>query len=876
MAFQHAHMVRMKKIISLLLLFGLTHPAKADHITGGQMFYVLAGESNGQYQYTVTLKLYMRCNSGRQFNNPTVVSIFDRISGVRVSDVSVALSSQENISLPQNSNPCISNPPFVCYDVGYYIFTISLPASTNGYVLASQVNYRIAGINNLSPGYGFIGATYTAEIPGTSGQASGPQNNSARFTGNDLVMVCADNPFSYSFAASDNDGDQLRYSFCGAYVSGSAGTVAAPPSPPFQYVPYGNGFFSGGPLGNDVHINPNTGLITGRAPTAGVYVVTVCVDEIRNGAVLATQRKDLQIFIAPCSIAAAALEPEYMLCRDTKTISLSNGSNSPLIHSYKWEFRNQAGTVLFAATTSSITYTFTDTGSYKVILYINPGDQCSDSTTSVVRVYPGFFPAFTVNGICFTKPTFFTDATTSVYGTVNSWTWDFGEGASDNDISFFRNTAYTYPTQGSKNVRLIATNSKGCRDTVTNTVSIVEKPPLNLAFRDTLICLHDILQLHANGSGIFNWSPNIAITNANTATPSVSPSATTTYVASLNDNGCLNRDSVKVRVVDHVNLQMMQDTLICQGDEVRLHIASNGLQYAWTPAAAFANASVPNAVCVTKTNTTYQVIATIGGCSVTGQVTVNTVPYPVALAGNDTLICYGTAARLRGQSDGASYHWLPSSSLSNGALLDPVASPLSTTTYILSAFNTLGCPKPGMDTVLVTVQPKINAFAGRDTSVVMGQPLQLNATGGTAYQWSPPAYLSSFSIADPVAVFGSESEDIRYRVLVFNDVCVDSAFILVKVFKTLPVVFVPTAFTPNNDGKNDVLRPLAAGIQSIRYFTVYNRWGQMVFTTSINGKGWDGKVNGRDQAADTFIWVVKAIDYKGKPYLEKGVVTLIR
>ena len=76
--------------------------------------------------------------------------------------------------------------------------------------------------------------------------------------------------------------------------------------------------------------------------------------------------------------------------------------------------------------------------------------------------------------------------------------------------------------------------------------------------------------------------------------------------------------------------------------------------------------------------------------------------------------------------------------------------------------------------------------------------------------------------------------------------------------------------------KNDVFRPIAAGIAKIEYFRVFNRWGQLVFSTSINGQGWDGKIGGKDQSTNTYVWIVKAIDYLGRPYFRKGTVTLIR
>ncbi|MGZ5190747.1 MAG: T9SS type B sorting domain-containing protein, partial [Flavisolibacter sp.] len=95
-------------------------------------------------------------------------------------------------------------------------------------------------------------------------------------------------------------------------------------------------------------------------------------------------------------------------------------------------------------------------------------------------------------------------------------------------------------------------------------------------------------------------------------------------------------------------------------------------------------------------------------------------------------------------------------------------------------------------------------------------------------------------------------------------------------YKTLPTVFIPNAFTPNNDNLNDLLRPVATGINKIEYFNIYNRWGQQVFSTTVNGKGWDGKINGKEQPAQTYIWIVKAVDFKGQAYFERGTVNLIR
>lgn len=866
----------MRKLFLILLLGTFPFFAKADHITGGEMFYTYDGLLNGQNTYTVTLKLFMRCNSGRQFPDPAVISVFNKQSFERFSDVNVALTNREIISIT-NSDPCIFDPPMVCYEVAYYKFSISLPVNASGYILASEVNYRIRGINNINSSQ--VGATYTCEIPGTVPLPNGHANISAKFIGSDLVVVCANNYFEYSFGAKDDDGDQLRYYFCAAYASTSSGIGGVPAgNPPYTSVAYNSPTYSASfPLGDKVKIDPNTGLITGTAPVTGIYVVTVCVEEVRNGALIATQRKDLQINITDCSVAAAQLNEEYMLCGDTRSINIANQSTSPLIVSNDWEVFNPAGSRIYTTQNTILNYTFPVNGTYTVQLTVNKGRTCTDTTTAKVFVYPGLKPDFSFSGICITRPIAFTDKTTTISGTVDSWTWDFGEPFYTSDISTLQNPSYLYPDDGAKPARLIVTTTDGCRDTVIKTIAMIDKPPIDLLFADTLICINDQVQLFASGNGNFTWSPVNSITGATSASPVAFPVTTTWYYVDLEIDGCINRDSIRVRVTDHVNLQVMNDTTICSRDTIQLQIISDGFRYTWSPASQLNSSFIKNPIAITANTTDYRVIAFIGGCSASKTIRVNTVPYPLVNAGKDTVICYNTPAQLKGFTNGSSWSWASSPSLSNPSLLNPIAYPIRTTDYILTAYDNRGCPKPGIDTVNVMVLPKIVPSAGKDTSVVVGQPLQLNARGGDFYSWFPSRYLSDYSIPNPVAIFTEPFDNISYKVEVYNTAgCVDSAFINIKVFATQPSVFVPTAFTPNGDGKNDILRPIAVGMQRIDYFQVYNRWGQLLFSTKTNGHGWDGRINGQLQSNNVYVWIVKAIDFTGAVYLKKGIVTLIR
>jgi gliding motility-associated-like protein len=183
------------------------------------------------------------------------------------------------------------------------------------------------------------------------------------------------------------------------------------------------------------------------------------------------------------------------------------------------------------------------------------------------------------------------------------------------------------------------------------------------------------------------------------------------------------------------------------------------------------------------------------------------------------------------------------------------------------------------DTAINTI--RINAIvlhATNDTIIIKDQPLQLNvgaAYTGTStlnYNWSPATGLNDPAIAMPIAIL---QDDQRYIVTVQTaEGCVAVDTVNVTIFKG-SAIYVPSGFTPNNDGLNDVLRPRYIGIRTLGYFIVYNRWGQQIFTTASMTAGWDGTLKGALQEG-TFVWIVAATDYAGKKYQLKGTVTIVR
>jgi gliding motility-associated-like protein len=296
------------------------------------------------------------------------------------------------------------------------------------------------------------------------------------------------------------------------------------------------------------------------------------------------------------------------------------------------------------------------------------------------------------------------------------------------------------------------------------------------------------------------------------------------------------------------------------------------------------------------TTTYYRTIVKSGVCpaDTSAIATINffNTPYPDAsINPPNASICYGTSVPINATINiGTSYTWSPAGTLQNqgpGSVstipynINATAYPPGTTNYILTVTNA-GCPNAFMDTFHVAVSPRIIVFAGNDTSIVAGQLLQLNATANTPtanlFNWTPGTGLNFTNISNPVANLGPEVGDyITYIVRATDSVgCYAEDDIKVTIFKTGPDIFVPSAFTPNGDGKNDIIKPICVGISQLNYFRIYNRWGQLVFSTSQMGKGWDGTIGGSLQATGNFVYMAQGIDYTGKVIFKKGNVVLIR
>ena len=187
--------------------------------------------------------------------------------------------------------------------------------------------------------------------------------------------------------------------------------------------------------------------------------------------------------------------------------------------------------------------------------------------------------------------------------------------------------------------------------------------------------------------------------------------------------------------------------------------------------------------------------------------------------------------------------------------------------YYVTVTDNNGCT--GSDTAVVTTMlSRPDGFLPADTVICSYGSIILNALPGyKSYVWSTNSGASSITITRPGEYWLDVTD---------NNGCPGKDTVVVLSKDCMKGFYIPSAFTPNGDGKNDFFKPLLFGPLKQYRFSVYNRWGQLVFNSGTEGKAWDGLVNGQKHSSDTFVWVC-TYQFEGDSVItEKGTVVLIR
>lgn len=183
-----------------------------------------------------------------------------------------------------------------------------------------------------------------------------------------------------------------------------------------------------------------------------------------------------------------------------------------------------------------------------------------------------------------------------------------------------------------------------------------------------------------------------------------------------------------------------------------------------------------------------------------------------------------------------------------------------------------GCKDTSTKTVSIE---RFRPFAGNDTIIVKGESIDFAATGGSIFEWTPSTYLNARSVFNPRGYY-PDTGRIGYQVYIRSPRGCEGYDSINVWVVSQPSLFIPSAFTPNGDGRNDLLRPTSVGYRAYKYFRVFNRFGEMVYETKRIGDGWDGTYKGTRADIGTYFWLLSAEDKDGATHQKKGDATLIR
>lgn len=874
-----------RKYLLLIFLIVLGTAGKAQ-VSESELTYKYLGPGAAPNTAKYEVAVYFTANlSSKKFpeHNPGNVyfCFFNEINvipqGLIVTD-RVRADSSVNLEYTP-ADKCVDYREPRQFQTNRYRVIIDLPIAPKDYIVTiyNEASRSTTLVMNVDQTRSLGVLMLTAKIPGTDKMGIGNFNSTPPFVYPVEYTACNETTLISDFAEKDPDGDILKYSI--AIPESYDKTIPFPLPPPYPTIHYLNEYDpdqNSTPLGPNVKLNENTGTMIGVAPKDfGYYLVAVTVKEYRNNILIDERIREKMVYVNRCRKVSAMLKDQYTECT-SYTYNFRNEFVSTGPASYSWDF----GVPNMTNDTSSLatpTFTYPDTGTYKLTLIVYDG-ECRDTATSLVKVYPGFKVGFIPKIACASLPVEFRDTSSTLYGNITGWQWDFGDGLVVNDTSNLQNPSFKYNGASIYKVTQIVTNSLGCLDTAVTSIAVPPKMRIDVTPGDTTICGLDAIQLHVtNGIGAISWTPVYNIDDPTSDSPMVSPDTKTLYkVSVVAGPGCSAEDSILVDVVNTVQVQVFSDRDICVGDTVHLSAKTDHANvFNWSPVGSIQDgAGTAEIVAKPASTATYHLDASFGSCTGSAEAVVTVYPYPVVQTFGDTAFCYGKTATIGVRGNADSYTWSPATYLTDPTAMTHVVTPEQSVYYTVEGRNLTGCTKPVSRTVSIRLVYVVSAFAGNDTNVVKGQPLVLNASGGTGYEWTPAIGLSSPFVNNPTATPDATT---MYKVRVSNDAgCIGYDSVKVNVYYTGYDILAPTAFTPNRDGRNDEFKVVAPGMTELKSFIIYNRWGQMVFSTKNISKGWDGNLGGQPLPSGVYVWFISGKFLDGKVTEKKGTMVLVR
>ncbi len=567
---------------------------------------------------------------------------------------------------------------------------------------------------------------------------------------------------------------------------------------------------------------------------------------------------------------------------DTSSVSVGTLAN------WYWEFDNNGN----ISTLQNPLSTYSTGGVKNIRFAVKTIEGCiSDTLNQTIQIHdrPAVNFSF-ADSVCAGNPTlFFGNSSSSIYP-VTDWVWNVGDTSTGPIRN--QNAAYTFSAGGNYNVIFGATSNgnAGCLGTVSKTVFVASKPIP--ALRHLRVCQNSSIRLLDSsystdaipvtgwwwdlGNGQFSTDQNPLVTYSNAG-------ALTIRLAVSNSRGCISDTmSFTIQVGATPVASFNIGNTLCNNNSLSFMDASSAAgagiqQWQWIyNSAVFSNLQNPSAGFPAGNNQVGLVVTSSVGCvsdAIFQSFVVKTKPAIQMFFKDTCRYSQVNVSALETTSVGISqWNWnFGDGGTAAGNPASHVYNNNGNYNIRLYAISTEGCFS---DTITGTINIfSASAFAGNDTIAAPNQPIQLNATGGLSYQWTPGTGLSNTSVPNPIA---TNSNDQTYFLRAFTpEGCESFDTIQIKIYKG-PEIYVPGAFTPNGDGNNDVLRTRPVGIRTFEYFMLYNRYGQLIYRSSDPLRGWDGRAQGKEQDSGTYVWMASGVDFLGNKIFRKGTVLLIR
>ena len=397
-----------------------------------------------------------------------------------------------------------------------------------------------------------------------------------------------------------------------------------------------------------------------------------------------------------------------------------------------------------------------------------------------------------------------------------------------------------------------------CGNVFSDSVRVSLAPPISISIGpDRVKCNSDTIHLQAPPGFInYQWSPNYNISALNAQQIIVNPALDTSYMLKAEKTpGCFAFDTVRISVIHSPLIKLGADTAICSGDSLLLDAGTGFSQYQWSNGINVQRVYV-------KSVGSYSVIGiTIDGCRSYDTLAITQLfALPVVSLNQDSSLCSGELRTLNAGSGYAGYTWNTGSN-SQSIIVNDIGQ------YAVAVIDNNGCK--GTDTTSITkMLPAPSGFLEGDTAICSYENLPLKATSSfDQYKWSTGSTASSVVVKQP-GIYWLQVKD--------SNGCAGKDSIIVNAKVCPNKFFMPTGFTPNNDGKNDLVKPILLG-DAVKYrFWIYNRWGQLIFEATDLNKGWSGLFKGQEQPGGIYVWVCSYQFKDEAEKMEKGTFVLIR